>query len=121
MGLRFMNPAIHSLVYAMLTGVSALACAQTASAESRGALLYNTHCVACHTTQMHWRNGRQAVDWESLKFQVWRWQSNTGLTWEDGDIAEVARYLNDTIYHHPRVNDRVVLPSTRPEQPTPRK
>lgn len=32
----------------------------------RGELLYNTHCVACHSTKMHWRDQRLATDWKSL-------------------------------------------------------
>ena len=34
-------------------------------AQSRGELLYITHCVACHRTQIHWRDKRQVVDWSS--------------------------------------------------------
>jgi mono/diheme cytochrome c family protein len=109
-----MNSTNHWVAWATLACLSTLAGAETAPAESRGALLYNTHCVACHTVQMHWRNDRQAVDWDSLKFQVRRWQGNAGLAWDDADIAEVARYLNEIIYHHPQVNDRVgLVPNTK--------
>jgi mono/diheme cytochrome c family protein len=98
-------------VWAALAGFTMLTHAQPAPSETRGELLYNTHCLACHTTQMHWRNGRQAFDWESLKFQVRRWQGNAGLAWNDADIAEVSRYLNEAIYHYPQINDRVGLAS----------
>ncbi|MES2975870.1 MAG: cytochrome C [Pseudomonadota bacterium] len=97
----------------------ALACAspfssaQTAPAESRGQLLYNTHCIACHTTQMHWREGRLASDWGSLKVQVRRWQGNAGLQWGDADIVEVSRHLNDTIYKFPQTADRVSMAVSR--------
>lgn len=101
-----------------LAGFSALACAQPGHAETRGELLYSTHCVTCHTTQMHWRNNRQAFDWDSLKFQVRRWQGNAGLAWNDIDIAEVSRYLNETIYHYPQPNDRVGLVTPQKFQPT---
>jgi mono/diheme cytochrome c family protein len=84
---------------------AALASAQGVPAPSRGELLYTTHCIACHTTQMHWRNNKLAYDWPSLKVQVGRWQGNAGLQWGDADINEVARYLNDTIYNYPA--DRV--------------
>ena len=95
--------------FVMLAGINAIASAQTAPAATRGELLYSTHCVTCHTTQMHWRNDRQAFDWDSLKFQVRRWQGNAGLAWNEADIAEVSRYLNETIYHYPQLNDRVGL------------
>ena len=72
-------------------------------------LLYTTHCIKCHTTQMHWRQDRGAHDWDSLKGQVRRWQGNAGLGWNEVDIAEVARHLNDTTYRHPQTSDRLSL------------
>lgn len=92
---------------ATLLASSFMAQAQTqpAPAQSRGQLLYSTHCISCHSTDMHWRNNRLAYDWESLKSQVRRWQGNTGLQWADADIVEVARYLNDTIYQFPQSAD----------------
>jgi mono/diheme cytochrome c family protein len=75
--------------------------AQPGPAQSRGALLYTTHCIACHTTQMHWRSDRLASDWASLTAQVRRWQGNAGLQWGDADVVEVTRYLNETIYNFP--------------------
>ena len=116
-----MNLNNRWILWAGLAGISSLASAQPVAAETRGELLYNTHCAACHTTQMHWRNDRQAVDWESLKFQVRRWQGNAGLVWNDADIIEVSRYLNETIYHYPQLNDRVGLMSSGSVQTTPRK
>ena len=73
----------------------------TTSAPSRGELLYTTHCIACHTTQVHWRDRRLATDFTSLVAQVGRWQNNTGLAWSSEEILDVARYLNATIYHVP--------------------
>jgi mono/diheme cytochrome c family protein len=70
-------------------------------APSRGALLYETHCVACHTTQVHWRDRKLATDWSSLSAQVRRWQANAGLRWTDEEIDEVVRYLNTTVYRFP--------------------
>lgn len=86
-----------------------MAHSQPAPAPARGQLLYTTHCIACHTTQVHWRNDKQAYDWDSLKVQVRRWQGNAGLQWAEADITEVARHLNDTIYHYPQTTDRLSL------------
>ncbi|WP_157610293.1 cytochrome c [Variovorax sp. Root434] len=69
-----------------------------AQAQSRGELLYNTNCIACHSTQMHWRSRRLATDWNSLEEQVRRWQQAASLGWRDEDIVEVARYLNERYY-----------------------
>jgi mono/diheme cytochrome c family protein len=73
--------------------------AQPAQAQSRGEMLYSTHCIECHTTQMHWRVNKQARDWATLRAQVRRWQQTAGLGWSDSDIDDVAHHLNDTIYH----------------------
>ncbi|MDP9927947.1 cytochrome c [Variovorax paradoxus] len=69
-----------------------------AQAPSRGELLYNTNCIACHSTQMHWRSRRLATDWTSLQEQVRRWQQAASLDWRDEDIVEVARFLNERYY-----------------------
>lgn len=82
------------------------AAAQT-PAPQRGELLYGTHCIACHSTQIHWRDKKQATDWSSLKEQVRSWQQRSMLGWSDGDIEDVARHLNDTIYRYRREGARV--------------
>jgi mono/diheme cytochrome c family protein len=79
-------------------GTTAQAQAPPPGGTPRGELLYATHCVACHTTQMHWRERKLATDWTSLKAQVRRWQANAGLGWSEGDVVEVARYLNALYY-----------------------
>lgn len=66
--------------------------------EGRGEMLYQNHCIACHTTQVHWRDQRLAKDWPSLRAQVRRWERNTGLTWNDEDIESVSQYLNQRYY-----------------------
>ena len=99
----------RTLLLAALTCGSAGALSQAAPGASRGQLLYTTHCIECHTTQMHWRVGRLAQDWDSLKAQVRRWQGNAGLGWNEADIAEVARHLNETIYRLPQTSDRLSL------------
>lgn len=81
--------------------------APAAQAQSRGELLYTTHCIACHTTEMHWRDKKMATDWASLTFQVRRWQEASGLGWSESDIQDVARYLNESIYRYPPMVDSV--------------
>lgn len=74
-------------------------------AQSRGELLYTTHCIACHAAEMHWRDKRSASNWASLKVQVRRWQDAASLAWGDNDILDVSRYLNETIYHFEQTAD----------------
>lgn len=101
-----MRPFAKSFIALIaLSSISTLALAQVKPDQSRGDLLYSTHCVTCHTTQVHWRDDKKAYDWDSLKFQVRRWQGNAGLVWSDADITEVSRYLNETIYRYPPLGD----------------
>jgi mono/diheme cytochrome c family protein len=77
-----------------------LGTAAQAQSPQRGELLYTTHCGACHSTQMHWRQNKLATNWDTLMAQVRRWQGVAGLGWSQAEVEEVARYLNDTIYRY---------------------
>jgi mono/diheme cytochrome c family protein len=102
---------ICGVVLAVTTAAGASAQAQTTpdSVSLRGELLYSTHCIECHTTQIHWRANRRAMDWETLKLQVLRWQGVLNLGWTEADANDVAHYLDDTIYHFPRQVSRGVV------------
>lgn len=67
----------------------------------RGELLYSTHCLACHSARIHWREKRLATDWPSLLAEVRHWEDFDRLGWTDDDVAAVARYLNARHYRHP--------------------
>ena len=95
------------MTLAALASAAAGAAAQSMPAPSRGQLLYSTHCIECHNTQMHWRARKQARDWNSLRVEVRRWQQVGQLGWDEADIDEVARYLNQTIYQFPPPPERV--------------
>lgn len=69
---------------------------------SRGRLLYETHCIACHNSQMHWRDRRIVEDWDGLVREVDRWQSRAHLGWSRAEVLEVARHLNEIVYRLPR-------------------
>ena len=101
------------LAACMMSSHHVAAQAPPPSGESQGQLLYSTHCVACHTTEVHWRDKRLANNWTSLKAQVNRWQANSGLGWRDAEIVEVARYLNELYYHFPQTGDQVGLDDPR--------
>lgn len=106
------KPLLRILVLAALAGVITMARSQGPPAQSRGQLLHSTHCINCHTSQVHGRDDRVAHDWNGLKAQVRRCQSNASLQWTEADITEVVRYLNEAIYHYPQTSDRVGLSGT---------
>lgn len=101
----------RSIASILLPAIVAVTCAtvraQQVSEPTRGQMLYATHCIACHTSQIHWRDKKESHDWESLKTQVRRWQAAALLQWSDDDISEVARHLNDTIYRFPPPANRM--------------
>ena len=92
----------RAAVAAAVLLASSTAPAQTADTIARGRLLYETHCIACHDREMHWRDKREAGDWPQLVAQVAAWQGRERLAWSRDDIDAVALYLNETIYRHPR-------------------
>ena len=96
-----MRVTLELVLVALLFGIHSASRAETQAAPSGGALLYQTYCVECHTTQIHWRERKLAHDWATLRHQVLRWGHNIRLQWDDEEVDEVTRYLNATIYHYP--------------------
>lgn len=92
------------VVLFVLFGNLADAGAQPMRDATRGELLYSTHCIACHSAEVHWRDKKLATDWISLRAEVRRWQGFSGLGWSDDDVAEVARYLNALHYRYPTLD-----------------
>ena len=92
---------IFALFVFILTGAPAFSESEAITSTTRGAMLYENHCIQCHTQQVHWREKKIATDWNSLIAQVDRWQNNSGLKLNKSDIEEVSHYLNDKFYHYP--------------------
>jgi len=97
-------------------GMHAFAHAQSKLGESRGELLYATHCSACHTSKIHWREQKLATDWNGLKVQVRRWQASIGLSWSEEEITDVAHYLNAIHYGFPVADQKGLSQEKKPIQ-----
>ncbi len=99
-----------SFLASAATAAAVLAIASLAPAQppapTRGELLYQTHCVACHDKQVHWRERKIVGDWASLAAEVRRWDANLGLRWNDEAVQEVTRYLNRVFYRFPEPAER---------------
>lgn len=89
---------LKQLVFALCLFLCMQAFAHAEPGEARGELLYTTHCNACHSAEIHWRDKRLTTDWSSLLIQVRRWQSNIDLHWRRDEINDVAHYLNALHY-----------------------
>ena len=90
---------------AILSLVSLSAAVATASAHSadleRGRSLYENHCRMCHESLAFKRDDKIAKDYEEVRAQVNRWQTNTSLHWSEEDIENVASYVARTYYKIP--------------------
>jgi mono/diheme cytochrome c family protein len=87
-------------VLCLFSAWSSTAIAQRVQGEVRGELLYMAHCSTCHSTQIHWREQKLARNWENILQQVRRWQYISGLNWSEGEITDVAQYLNIQFYKY---------------------
>ena len=113
--LRCGMPSLATPAAVALAAFAALhGSAAQAQSLSRGELLYNANCVACHNEKMHWRGRKLVYDWDSLEEQVRRWQQASSLGWRDEAIREVARYLNDRFYGFTPTNTTGLLKSSVP-------
>ena len=67
----------------------------------RGRLLYEIHCIECHDTRVHKRDSKIATNYDEIRAQVLRWQSNIFLRWSTSDIDAVTTYLARAVYMVP--------------------
>ena len=65
---------------------------------SRGQLLYENHCMACHESVVHIRTRQQARTLPALRTQVQHWARYMQLRWGDEEIEEVVDHLNSQYY-----------------------
>jgi mono/diheme cytochrome c family protein len=87
------------LAAALFGGVLALASvAVTAQDATRGQLLFETGCNACHGRSVFSRTDRVARNPVQLREQVARWQKITGLPWTPAEIDDVSAYLDRAVY-----------------------
>ena len=83
-----------------LIAATTLAPAHSADLE-RGRALYENHCRMCHESLAFKRGDKIANDYEEVRTQVNRWQTNTSLHWSAQDIENVASYVARTYYKIP--------------------
>jgi mono/diheme cytochrome c family protein len=80
----------------------ALTPAGQAADAARGRQLFETHCIACHSTELYKRPEPKVRDRPQLEQEVRRWQAQIGQRWSQPEIDDVAAYLNERFYHFPR-------------------
>jgi hypothetical protein len=64
----------------------------------RGRLLYENHCVVCHTSKVHRRAAPLPMNLKELRGIVAGWAKEQKLNWSDGEISDVVEHLDSTYY-----------------------
>lgn len=59
----------------------------------RGELLYENHCLGCHTSIAHVRENRRAQTVSEVQAWVARWAGELKLAWTTEEVGDVARFL----------------------------
>ncbi len=89
----------HRAIFLMLgMGATGFTSQSYSQALERGQMLYENHCLECHESQVHIRKQSKVRSLKNLEEQVNRWEQELKLTWRDGEVGDVARYLNHTFY-----------------------
>jgi cytochrome c5 len=65
---------------------------------SRGQLLYEDHCQACHTSVVHVRETHKARTLKDLEYWVTHWSDELKLPWGADEVRDVVDYLNFRYY-----------------------
>ena len=65
---------------------------------SRGQLLYEDHCQACHTSVVHVRETHKARTLKDLEYWVTHWSDELKLPWGAAEVKDVVDYLNVRYY-----------------------
>jgi len=66
--------------------------------ESRGQMLYEDHCQACHTSVAHVRETHKARTLKDLEYWVTHWSDELELPWGADEVRDVVDYLNARYY-----------------------
>ena len=84
----------------------AAAAKPTPEMVSRGELLYENHCIACHESTAHIRHDRRAKSLPALEGWVIRWSNQQRLNWNAAEITDVVDYLNRRYYKFPLPSEK---------------
>ena len=57
------------------------------SAEDRGRMLYQNHCLACHESTVHIREARKVRTYADLESFSKRFAKVAGVEWSDADLV----------------------------------
>lgn len=85
-------------ILAALCAVLALPQAGAEEQFDRGRALYENHCMSCHESWAHTREGRHVRTMRELRTRTEAWSVHSRLDWSAEEIDDVTDYLNRTFY-----------------------
>jgi mono/diheme cytochrome c family protein len=85
----------RTLILAMVLAVPAA----DAQNFERGRHLYDNHCQACHSAQLHRREASKVKSLADLRRRVAAWGEHAGENWGSSEINDVTHYLERSFYH----------------------
>lgn len=94
---------VHTKWAAVAAAVAVLALSggvspAVAADKERGRILYENHCMVCHTPKVHSRPNRIPLSLDELRQIVSNWAKEENLPWSNEEINDVVWYLNTTRY-----------------------
>jgi cytochrome c5 len=94
---------LRPLLLVVLPQAAALYSPLAPTADSaRGRQLAEANCMVCHDNSIYVRPDRKAKDFTALGQQIRQGEQALGLGWTDGDVADVAAWLDQQYYKLPR-------------------
>ena len=78
-----------------------LVCVATAAGAqdvTRGAALYDTHCIVCHHEGLHDRKNSKVETYADLRSQVERWTKQTGRRFTADEREDLIEFLDASHY-----------------------
>jgi len=81
-----------ALFAAAMPGVNVFAADDPAKTQ------HDTYCIMCHDTQVYTREARLARNYDEVREQVNRWQTNLSLQWSDSEIDRMTTWLITRYY-----------------------
>src|SRR5476651_831524 len=92
---------LKTVIASLALGLAGLSASADAADPGRGGMLYETRCIACHSSSVHQRGARKAKSFDGLRVQVVRWSNEVGGSWSGDEIDDVTLYLNQRYYRFP--------------------
>lgn len=64
----------------------------------RGRLLYDNHCITCHSGKVHRRITPVPITRSELRVIISTWAKSERLGWTEAEVADVVEFLDSAYY-----------------------